>query len=101
MTIQTERFECWAIVELFGHQRMAGRMSEATVGGGAFVRVDVPSGDGFTTRLLGSGAIYAINIVDEAIAREAASRFRWRPVYGYDLPRLIQDEAPDYSEVGE
>lgn len=26
-------FQAWAIVELFGHQRCAGRISEQTIGG--------------------------------------------------------------------
>lgn len=35
-------FEGWAILELIGHRHLAGRVSEATVAGAAFIRIDVP-----------------------------------------------------------
>lgn len=58
------KFEHYCLVELFGHQRIAGFVSEATIGGGAFIRVDVPNphaeGDLYT-RYFGPAAIYAIN----------------------------------------
>lgn len=34
--------EFYAIVELFGHQRIAGKISEQTIAGQNFIRVDVP-----------------------------------------------------------
>lgn len=90
-----QKFESWAVVELFGHSRIAGLVTEAEIGGCSFVRVDVPKddvADGFLfTRFLGNGAIYAINIVDEPIAREAAKRIQARPVYGYEIPALAHD----------
>lgn len=75
-----EKFEEWAIVELFGHQKIAGRISEQQVGGASFVRVDVPEIDGQPpfTKLFGNGAIYAITITDEQTARAAAQY--WKPV---------------------
>jgi len=84
------RFESWAVVELFGHQRVAGRVSEQAVGGCNFVRVDIPKGDGFYTRLFGNGAIYAINVTDEAAARLAAERFVSQPAYAWELERAQQ-----------
>lgn len=41
---EAEKFDSWAILELMGHRKLAGRVSEATLAGGAFVRIDVPSG---------------------------------------------------------
>ena len=74
----------FAIVELFGHQRVAGRISEQSFGGDSFVRVDVPEvsfeerdyGDERLqtrviqahTRTFGAKAIYAINWCDEQTA---------------------------------
>ncbi|MFT4171789.1 MAG: hypothetical protein QM639_04465 [Rhodocyclaceae bacterium] len=83
-------FDCWAIVELFGHQRIAGRVTEASVGGCAFVRVDVPAAGDVPayTRLFGNGAIYAINPVTEELARAAAAQYRAAPVTSFDLPEL-------------
>ena len=33
-------FDSWAIVEIFGHQTFAGRVTEQAIGGASFVRVD-------------------------------------------------------------
>lgn len=90
MSSSEKPFDQWCIVELFGHQRIAGRVTEQTVGGCAFVRVDVPAvGDipGYT-RLLGQGAIYAINPVTEELSRAAAAAYRAVPVSPYELPEL-------------
>ena len=88
--MSAEPFCQWAIVELFGHQRMAGCVTNEAVGGCSFVRVDVPETPGAPayTRLLGQGAIYAINIVTEDVARVAAATFRSAPVSAFDLPEL-------------
>lgn len=91
MTDKT-KFEHWCLVELFGHQRIAGKVTEQAVGGCAFVRVDVPPVNdqpGFT-KLFGNGAIYGITPVAEEIAVAAAKAYRVVPVTAYDLPELRQ-----------
>ena len=35
-------YEGWAIVEIFGHQKYAGRISTETIGAACMLRVDVP-----------------------------------------------------------
>lgn len=86
------KFDEWALVELFGHQRIVGKVSEATLAGGAFLRVDVPEFDGAPafTRYYGPSAIYAISPVTEAIARGLISHNRHEPVSRFDLPQLAE-----------
>jgi hypothetical protein len=98
-------FEQWAIVEIFGHTRLAGLVSEASIGGCSFVRVDVPeSADGTRqafTRYYGQGAIYSLTIVTEPVARAAAEEMRVRGVNLYDIPKLLPQTASvhdDYSQ---
>ena len=91
----------WAIVELFGHTKIAGHVTEASVGGCQFIRVDIPAIGEVPayTRLLGQGAIYSINIVSEDIARAAASSFRSQPVSVYDIGSLLQQRMlPNSSD---
>ena len=97
----------WAILELMGHTRMAGRISEAPLCGATVLRVDVPevtvhasayrNGGPATdsrripapTKLLTLQAVYALNPVDEATATAAAHLFAHEPVSPYTLARAI------------
>jgi acyl-CoA reductase-like NAD-dependent aldehyde dehydrogenase len=86
-----QKFEGWCVVELFGHHQIAGYVSEQTIGGCGFVRVDVPATGGLDahTKLYGEKAIYAIHPCTEEIAKQAAASLGRSgtalPVYVPDL----------------
>ena len=91
----------WALVELFGHQRIIGQIGEQQLGGETFIRVDVPA-VGETpafTKLYGKGAIYAMTPITEGLAREALEAMKPVPVNAYDLPRLpIPSRVIDFGD---
>lgn len=94
----TDKFEQHAVVELFGHQVIAGLVSEQVIGGQGFVRVDVPTVNeqaGFT-KFYGAGAIYAITPCDESAVMEAIRRIQPKPiqmfVYSRSLPSPDEDD---------
>ena len=76
MTNEQPKFDEWAKVELFGHQVIVGKVSEATMAGGAFLRVDVPQVEECPpfTRFYGPSAIYCISPITEEIARALITR---------------------------
>lgn len=102
------KFEHWAIVEVMGHSRYAGFVTEQAIGGSSFTRVDVPEVEGFPafTKLFGQGSIFCITPVGEQEARNAAANFRSRPVDVYYVqPRaepaaigVDDDEDDDYRD---
>ena len=101
MSTEKTSFNEWALVELFGHQKIVGKVSEASLAGGAFLRVDVPAFNGQPafTRFYGPGAIYSINPVTEEIARGLMTQYRNEPVSRFELPQLaekVETTTPDY-----
>jgi hypothetical protein len=88
-------FDQWAIVEVFGHSRYAGRVTEEKIGSVSFVRVDVPAVKDFAafTKLLGGSSIFAITPVAEDVARKAAEQFRSRPVEVLHYPHTINSQS--------
>lgn len=100
MSEQT-KFEHWALVELMGHQRIVGRVTEQTIAGAAMLRVDVPDAKGGVayTRFYGSSAIYAINPVGEKEARALAARMDQEPVYAYQLKQLAEGVLDESGEI--
>lgn len=101
-------FEAHAIVELMGHQTIAGKVTEETLFGVAMMRVDVPETKsvGAFTRYYGASSIYCIRPTTEEIAKAAAERFEERPVQNWLLPtnpllasKVVEeyDDEPDYD----
>lgn len=90
-------FDEWCLVELFGHQRIVGKVSESVLAGGAFLRVDVPAFDGKPafTRMYGPGAIYSISPITEQIARDLMAHYRNEPVSRFDLPQIAEKAQED------
>lgn len=100
-------FHEWCIVELFGHQKVAGLVSEQQIGGAAMIRVDVPGGaDGrpLFTRFYGGSAIYSITPCDEMTARQAAHSLRIEPITVYLMPLpapAVTDADGDEEDDGD
>ena len=88
----TEKFESWAIVELFGHNKIAGKCSEQNIAGNNMLRIDVPETDKNPafTRLLGHAAIYAINPVTEEVATHWAKMLRIAPITAWDVREFME-----------
>ena len=80
-----EAFEGWAILELMGHRRLAGFLSEQTIGGASFLRIDVPT-DPAATQFYSPSAVYAITPCTEDTARDVATGSRVAPVERWQLP---------------
>lgn len=95
-------FATWAIVELMGRQKIAGKVSEKVVAGQPLLRIDVPAvGDEAAfTRFYSGRALYAITPVAESIAIAAAHKIKKDPivVWGVRTPELEAGEPADYGE---
>lgn len=101
-----EKFDSWAIVELMGHRKMAGRVSEQVIAGTALLRIDVPeygedgNAEPSFTQFYGASSIYCLTPTTEEICRKFAARYRDRPVSAYELPQLAPVRAinPEYGD---
>lgn len=88
-------FSGWAILELMGHRRLAGMLSEVEVGGGKFVRIDVPGAgqEWAATQFYSPAAVYCITPTSEATAREVARSCIPAPVQRWELPAPAEVSA--------
>jgi hypothetical protein len=90
--------KAWALVELFGHQRIVGFLSQQTFGTGVLFRVDVPDllkdgkvvREGFT-RYFGLSSIYSITPVSESVVRELLPSIDGAPTRPMSLKSYSND----------
>ena len=103
-----DSFDCWAVLELMGHVRMAGRVTEEQRFGATVGRIDIPDGNRFTTVYFGGSSIYRMTPTTEEIARSVAHQNRPQPVHRWELPnpespenvkkvanRILVDDEPE------
>lgn len=102
MTIEAAKaYSGWAIVELMGHVRLAGRVSEEPMFGTALLRIDVPEGDGYTTQYASGGSIYRLTPCSEEVARAVVGSSRPMPIEPWEMRRLERPRAIEARSVGE
>ena len=115
-TAEIETFNKWAIVELMGHVKMAGKVTEEELFGSKMGRIDIPNAEGFVTQFFSGSSVYRLTPCTEPIARAAAQNMRnHQPVSEWDLTQFgitapshriaadqydeqNEDENGDYSE---
>jgi DNA polymerase-3 subunit epsilon len=101
----TDKFDQWCVVELMGHNQIAGRVTEQSLGGGSFLRVDVPptSAQPSFTKFFGQGAIYAITVVEQSVAQAMAEGLKSPPIEAWrlkivEVSRQIAASHPDRDD---
>ena len=94
----TKTFDCWAILELMGHRRLAGHVTEEEIAGHGFLRIDVPGKDiTEATQYYAPNAVYAITPTTEDLARRFAEHHQPEPVTRWELPELPEVEILPYE----
>jgi hypothetical protein len=98
---ETTSFDTWAILELLGHRRLAGRVTEVTIAGAAFLRIDIPAADCQKpiTQYYSASSVYAITPTTEAIVNRAAALFRPAPVNRWELAAAPSDDLDDAADA--
>ena len=103
--MSTEIFDIWAIVQLFGHQETAGRITEKTIAGQGFIQVNVPDLNdqkGFT-RLYGPSAIYQIIPTTEEVVKAYLGKNYREPIQVWQLAlperSMVEMDEEDEEEV--
>ena len=102
---QSDQFTEWCVVELLGHRRLGGFVTEQTIAGQRFLRIDIPRRDGtMTTQLVNPLSIYCLTPTTEALARAVARENQPEPIHRWELPpaREAKRVSPmEYQEIRE
>lgn len=104
----------WGLIEMMGHQKIAGFVQEVELGGAKLLRVDVPAvpeqpARGYYgpqpavpgwTRYVGGSAVYAITPMEEEACRMVVASMRADPVSSVGMGHLVRVlEAPSQVQI--
>ncbi len=121
-----EKQEVWAVVELMGHVKLAGILTEEEKFGTKLGRLDIPQGPdakckscegtglipllegdepntgcitctGYVTQFFGGGSVYRITLVTEEVARHVAKKSSPQPVHSWDFPKQLTAPGIGYA----
>ena len=84
MGVEKQKLQSFAVIEMMGHRKIVGLVTESDISGGQLLRVDVLNADGEPerTEYIGVGSIYCLTIVSEEAAKAVAARNAPRPAWG-------------------
>lgn len=98
------KFQSWAIVELFGHAQLAGLVTEQTIAGQSFIRIDVPATKKCPafTKYHSPNSLYGLTPVDEDYCKRMAERIEARPINDYKhnevISEIIKEKMSEWAQ---
>lgn len=99
--VQEEAATTWALVELMGHRRLAGRVTKDETFGAPQLRVDVFVGDAVEaalTQFYAPAALYCVTPISESVARRFSVSNLPQPISRWELPEALEP-ARDGDEI--
>lgn len=90
-------FEGWVIIELMGHRKLGGYLTEQVIAGRAFVRIDVVNTEGvaIATQFYSPDAVYCITPTTQDVATAYGANHKPEPVTRWELPAQTPSKQPD------
>lgn len=98
---QAAPFETWAILELMGHVRIAGRITEEERFGTKMGRCDIPGPDDtiYATQYFGGASVYRMTPTTKEIATQVALQYQPRPATALTHSPISHDDDHDTDEI--
>lgn len=78
----------WAILELMGHRRLAGYVTEQEVAGHGMLRIEIPGASDeapTTTQFYSPSSLYCLTPTTKEVAKVAARSSRPAPIHPWEL----------------
>jgi len=93
----SEKFESWMILEIMGHRKLAGYVTEEEHAGIIMLRIDIPNNKTeYTTQYYHPNSIFCITPINESDARKLSKAWRPQPFDYFDLHKESKIK-PDYD----
>lgn len=92
---QAPPFAQWVVLELMGHRRLAGFLTEQEIAGKGFLRLEVPAvaDQPPATQLYNPASVYCITPTTQELAQAVAAGSRPAPVNRWELPAAAAPAA--------
>jgi hypothetical protein len=88
--MSTEKQGMHAILEIMGHTRLAGFVTEEERFGSKLGRIDIPQKDGtLVTSFFTGSSIYRLTACSEEVAKAVALSTHEAPIHAYELPKML------------
>lgn len=99
MTDKKLEFPC--LVELFGHNRISGMISEHALGNSVMIRIDVPetNQNPAFTKFVNPSSVYALNPIAEEMMHQMAEEIKAKPIQFYDLQDVQRKLMEEVNEA--
>ena len=91
-----EKFEIFALISLFGHKRLAGKVTLQVLGNLTMLRVDIPETTKVPafTKYINPSAIYTMDPITEDLMHTLAESFKEQPIEAYNIMEVVRRMKP-------